>query len=232
MLKILLASLVCTFSWATEPAHQVIGSYSRGKIHQAHALPLQGKGFSFLSLSENRNWGSLGLIETLEKSAAEMIDFFPEFTGLVIGDLSAETGGPIKPHLSHQNGLDVDVYFIRTDGLDPKTSLVANGKLLSAFDLKKNWKFVKFLVSQGRINRIFADRAVKKSFCALYPSETEVLRRIRPFPSHEAHFHIRLTCPAESPECISQVEVPLGSGCSELELNNHLYWNLNEMLGF
>ena len=34
----------------------------------------------------------------------------------MIGDISRYGGGPLDEHVSHQNGLDVDVYYPRTDG--------------------------------------------------------------------------------------------------------------------
>jgi murein endopeptidase len=34
---------------------------------------------------------------------------------LVVGDISREGGGPMDEHVSHQNGLDVDLYFPRVD---------------------------------------------------------------------------------------------------------------------
>jgi murein endopeptidase len=41
----------------------------------------------------------------------------PDAPKVVIGDISREGGGPMTDeHVSHQNGLDVDVYFPRRDG--------------------------------------------------------------------------------------------------------------------
>ena len=39
----------------------------------------------------------------------------PHAPRVVIGDISREGGGPMDDHVSHQNGLDVDVYFPRLD---------------------------------------------------------------------------------------------------------------------
>jgi murein endopeptidase len=39
----------------------------------------------------------------------------PHAPRVVIGDISRESGGPMDDHVSHQNGLDVDVYFPRHD---------------------------------------------------------------------------------------------------------------------
>ena len=39
----------------------------------------------------------------------------PHAPPVVIGDISRKGGGPMDDHVSHQNGLDVDVYFPRRD---------------------------------------------------------------------------------------------------------------------
>jgi murein endopeptidase len=66
-----------------------------------------------------RRWGTGKLIATTETIAAE---YHLRFRGrLVIGDLSRPHGGPFGPayggegHASHQNGLDVDLYYPRRD---------------------------------------------------------------------------------------------------------------------
>ena len=39
----------------------------------------------------------------------------PHAPRVVVGDISREGGGPMDDHVSHQNGLDVDVYLPRRD---------------------------------------------------------------------------------------------------------------------
>ena len=40
----------------------------------------------------------------------------PDAPRVVIGDISFKGGGVMDEHASHQNGLDVDVYYPRRDG--------------------------------------------------------------------------------------------------------------------
>ena len=42
----------------------------------------------------------------------------PDAPRIVIGDISFRHGGPMELHRSHQNGLDVDVYYPRRDGVE------------------------------------------------------------------------------------------------------------------
>jgi penicillin-insensitive murein endopeptidase len=63
-----------------------------------------------------RRYGSAKLIHLLLAVAHEFHDAHPGAPRLVIGDISRFGGGPLDEHASHQNGLDVDVYYPRVDG--------------------------------------------------------------------------------------------------------------------
>ncbi|MEO1314321.1 MAG: penicillin-insensitive murein endopeptidase, partial [Pseudomonadota bacterium] len=39
------------------------------------------------------------------------------------------------------------------------------------------------------------------------------LRKIRPWWGHHYHFHVRMNCPAGSPNCQEQDPIPRGDGC-------------------
>ena len=63
-----------------------------------------------------RRYGSAKLIHLLLSVAQAYHAEQPDAPRLVIGDISRYGGGPLDEHVSHQNGLDVDVYYPRTDG--------------------------------------------------------------------------------------------------------------------
>ncbi|MGH3115658.1 MAG: penicillin-insensitive murein endopeptidase [Gaiellales bacterium] len=74
--------------------------------------------------SPNRGWrryGNARLVRTTLEVLAEYADANPEAPRVGIGDLSRRRGGDFGPrfggigHASHQNGLDVDVYYPRRD---------------------------------------------------------------------------------------------------------------------
>ena len=75
-----------------------------------------------------RRWGSDRLVEIVLRVVREYRHAHPWARPLLIGDLSRTHGGDFGPqfgalgHASHQNGLDVDVYYPRRDGyLRPPT---------------------------------------------------------------------------------------------------------------
>lgn len=212
-----------------EPVGQVVGFYAtQGSVVRATPIAPEGKGYRHLFRSRRHFYGSQGLVELIELASAELLHRFPEGERLQVGDLSAERGGKIPGHSSHQNGLDADLSYFRVnhqDEIDDPSQgfqelFVVDGKLSANFDLERNWEFLKILVSSGRINRVFLDGVIKTALCdyALRSDPSalavETLRRLRPYPLHEDHMHLRLTCPSESPNCQEQELPPPGSGCS------------------
>ena len=71
-----------------------------------------------------RRWGTSKLVDTVEQLSIDYGVKFPIGPRLVVGDLSRQHGGPFGVefggvgHASHQNGLDVDIYYPRLDGLE------------------------------------------------------------------------------------------------------------------
>jgi murein endopeptidase len=68
-----------------------------------------------------RRWGTDRLVRTVQEVLADVRARHPELPRLAIGDLSRPFGGPFGRtkdfigHASHQNGLDVDIYYPRDD---------------------------------------------------------------------------------------------------------------------
>lgn len=99
---------------------------------------------------------------------------------VVVGDLSFRSGGPMEQHRSHQNGLDVDVYYPRLDGWlrAPVRRDQVDRKLAQAL--------VDGFVAAGA-TKIF----VGFSTGLHGPSGVVV-----PYPNHEDHLHVRFPPPA------------------------------------
>lgn len=207
---------------------QAVGFYSNGQLKNADALPLSGVGFVKIFRPRQRRYATYDLVYVLSWAARKLQEIYPSRDRLMIGDMSAMEGGAIGLHASHQNGLDADVAFLRrnqteqnpeaTTGFQEKFVSPA-GKVTANFDMERNWAYAKILIESGRVQRMFVDQALKTAFCSHaratgeLENAKETLRRIRPYESHEDHFHVRLTCPKNSPDCMAQTEVPPGPGC-------------------
>ena len=105
-----------------------IGSPSAGRLQGGVRLPAAGDHFftwdPVLRRSPNRawrRWGTDRLVRLVLRVAREYRAANPGAPRMAVGDLSRPHGGDFGPrfgyigHASHQNGLDVDVYYPRAD---------------------------------------------------------------------------------------------------------------------
>lgn len=203
---------------------RAIGSYANGSLVGAMSLPNEETGFLKLFLPRNRGFGTKILQDTLLTLSRKNLDRFPDTERLQIGDLGAEFGGAITGHASHQNGLDADVAYLRINRMeqDPMVttgfleSFVTQNGVTSNFDSFRNEWLLRTLIGTGLVNRIFVDEMIKRHYCQKLQNDSqsvEFLRRLRPWPNHHHHFHVRLICPSNSPQCIAQDPPPAGNGC-------------------
>jgi penicillin-insensitive murein DD-endopeptidase len=197
-----------------------IGFYSAGCLQGGQVLPLDGTGYAVMRPSRRRFYGHPTLINYLTTLAAGR----PRGTGklLLIGDLGPPRGGPmVSGHASHQNGLDVDIWFI-TRAVRPtaveRERLSAPGFVIDRKRLKATWgaaqaNLLVAAAGNSEVNRIFVSPAIKRYMCGRFPGASW-LYRLRPWWGHEDHFHVRLMCPPASPLCRVQDALdPLDSGC-------------------
>jgi len=69
------------------------------------------------------------------------------------------------------------------------------------------------------VARIFVNAAIKKALCRDAGSDRAWLSKVQPWWGHDYHFHVRLNCPADSPQCEPQPPRPSGDGCSSKDLD-------------
>jgi penicillin-insensitive murein endopeptidase len=206
---------------------EVIGSVSKGCLAGAQSLPETGTGFVSIRRYRNRFYShprTIALIRHLGEVVARHSSL-----KMMIGDLSQPRGGLMTSyHRSHQNGMDVDIWFsfaksvdhareMAPEGKDPPSMLSRNKKGLGA-----GWGELQLLVLQTaaqhpEVDRIFVNPGIKLGLCERLGKETAWLQKLRPWWGHDAHFHVRLQCPKDSPSCKQQKAIPEGTGCgSEL----------------
>ncbi len=214
-------------------AARAIGSYARGCLAGAKALPVDGSTWQVMRLSRNRNWGHPELIAVLERLAADAPAL--GWNGLLVGDLAQPRGGPMTSgHASHQIGLDADVWLTpmpnRQLSRQERETMSAVSMLKGPLDVKgadrrvdpNKWsdshaRLIRRAAQDRRVARIFVNPAIKKALCDFETGNRSWLRKVRPWWGHDYHFHIRIACPAGSSGCKDQDRPPPGDGCgSEL----------------
>lgn len=210
---------------ADELIDQALGFYSDGRLERPTALAVEGHGFVHMprSRARGRFYGTRELVELLEETASELAHRYPGREPLRIGDLSLENGGQLSVHSSHQNGLDVDLLYLRRGkalGLDDASPVSIQG-LSRRFDLRRNWDLIKLMFASGKVSRVFVSPVVKYAFCEFARKRgelrraAEILRRVQAYTDHSSHLHVRLYCPASNPRCVGQADLPVeyGLGC-------------------
>ncbi len=158
----------------------------------------------------SRAYGAPHVIEHLRDAIAEVRALYPDVHTLAIGDLSAEHGGKISSHRSHQSGLDVDVgfYFRHLPAGYPDAFAVGDGSL----DFDATWALIAaFARSSGErtgVEMIFLDYSVQRRIydwaqahgvpegeleaVFQYPhGQSATSGLVRHWPNHTDHFHVR-----------------------------------------
>lgn len=204
-----------------------IGYYPRGCLQGGVALPVTGPTWQVMRISRNRMWGHPNLVRFLERFAPAAAKA-TGWHGILIGDMAQPRGGPLPfGHLSHQIGLDVDVWFMPMPNHTlsseerEKTSAI---NLVSA-DWKdinhKTWTpqhydFIRVAAEQPGVERVLVNAAIKKEMCRMQGAKhPEWMDKVRPWYGHHDHIHVRLACPPDSPNCRKQPPVPESDGCGK-----------------
>jgi len=205
-------------------ASRIIGGVAHGCLVGAAELPPDGPGYAAIRLSRHRNFGHPTLVHYIETlghatAAAGLPVFY-------VGDMAQPRGGPLPfGHASHQTGLDVDIWFaLQTrpslppearEDVDLPSMLLANYREIDARRFgARQIELLRLAASAPEVERIFVHPVIKAALCRNAKSvDRDWLGRIRPWFGHDEHFHVRLRCPADSPDCEAQKPVPEGDGC-------------------
>ena len=229
------------FARKTEPlplAARSIGFYTHGCLAGGVALPINGQTWQVMRLSRNRNWGHPELIAFLERLAAQ-VPKVSTWSGILVGDMSQPRGGPmLTGHASHQIGIDADIWLTPM----PKTPLSREEREeMSAVDMlapdkkdvdPKVWTtdrtaVIKAAALDSKVERIFVNAAIKKALCRDAGTDRGWLHKVRPWYGHNYHFHVRMVCPPDSPECKGQEPTSEDEGCSPKDFE---YWLRDSVL--
>jgi murein endopeptidase len=166
-----------------------LGTHTAGRLQHGVRLPAEGTTFftwdPVLRRSPNRawrRWGTDQLVRVLLKVARDHRSAHPRAPRMAIGDLSRPRGGDFGPqfgyigHASHQNGLDVDVYYPRADRREraPRDASEINRRL-----------------SQDLVDRFVAAGAVK-IFVGPNTGLTGPPNVVMPLINHDNHIHVRI----------------------------------------
>ena len=174
---------------ATDPPSRSLGVHWDGRLAHGVRLPAESETFftwdPVRKRSPNREWRRVGS-DRLVRVVLRVLDDFaaahPDAPRVGVGDLSRPSGGDFGRrfgglgHVSHQNGLDVDVYYPRRDRLERAPRRVVQVDRVLAQEL--------------------VDRFVRAGALRVFVGPNVGLRGPRPtvqrLPRHDDHLHVRL----------------------------------------
>ena len=200
-----------------------IGEAANGCLAGAQALPAEGKGYVQIRRERQRQFGHPQTLDFVRELGAAQASRTARY--VMIGDLSQPRGGLMSSsHRSHQNGLDLDVWFLLADSptqaqrdwpeaVAPPSMVRDDGLAVNGLWGPEQRLLLKLAAEDGRVERIFVNPAIKQRLCDSERDDRGWLRKLRPWRGHDAHFHVRLKCPAGSPDCQAQAPLPAGDGC-------------------
>ncbi|HEX4746211.1 MAG TPA: penicillin-insensitive murein endopeptidase [Gaiellaceae bacterium] len=165
-----------------------VGLPYSGSLSGGTQLPLEGADWvtwnPVTDRVPNRPGRLHGHERTIRKLVAALTAYRAANPGaprVVVGDLSFRDGGPMEQHRSHQNGLDVDVYYPRRDGT--LRAPTGPGQI--------DW-----MLTQELLDRFVAEGA-EKVFVAYSPQLRGPNDVVTPYPNHGDHMHVRFPRPSD-----------------------------------
>jgi penicillin-insensitive murein DD-endopeptidase len=202
---------------------RAIGSYTAGCVQGAVALPPEGPGFQSMHRARRRFFGHPVLIRYLYALGAAAAQ--QGLGVLSIGDLGQARGGPmLSGHRSHQDGLDVDIWFwlsgngralttAERETVEVPSVLTPDGQALDEGQWSsQHVALLRLAASFDVVARLFVHPLIKKTVCEQVP-EAPWLQKLRPWWGHDDHFHVRLHCPVGETACRDQDPPTTGDGC-------------------
>jgi murein endopeptidase len=197
---------------------QSVGAPWAGRLREPAQLP---DGDGYVIRRPWRSFGTTRTVELVERVVTGWREQFPESHVLAIGDLSAEHGGAITEHHSHQSGRDADLGLIYNekprgypenfiDATEDNLDCEATYELVAAFadtsreDGGAQVMFLDFRV-QGMLYRWAKDHGVEDDTLARlfqYPhGRGASAGLVRHEPNHANHVHVRFKCPRSDSSC-------------------------------
>jgi hypothetical protein len=180
-----------------------IGRPNRGRLF--NGVELTSEPGLRVMVSDDNSFGTAETVRSLRAAVAELRAQYPHAPELNVGDLSRSRGGYLRPHRSHQLGVDADLgYFYTGDGKWYAKARADN------LDRELTWAFLKALIAQGGVEYVFMDRSVQSLLKAhallagedpawlatLFESPAHRDTLIRHAYGHVTHFHVRFLDPA------------------------------------
>ena len=186
---------------------QSLGSAHDGRLIQGVQLPEHPH---YRVLSPQRAWGTATVVRWI----TEAFSLLESGSQVLVHDLSAPAGGPLRGHKSHQSGRDADIAYFQLGAAVSRLRPVSAQSL----DATRQWALLQTWLKRRQAEFIFVDYELQPALFegAQAQGATEAqLRQWFQFPrgpshpggiirhaqGHADHLHVRFRCAAEDEGC-------------------------------
>ncbi|MEN9578677.1 MAG: hypothetical protein RJA70_1686 [Pseudomonadota bacterium] len=168
-----------------------------------------------------KTWATRDTVQSLDRVLRNWAEQYPTAPKVLVGNLSARTGGQLSPHKTHQSGRDVDLsYILKWDG---KGAVTWQRMSAENLDAELTWALLKLLDKYASIEVIFIDReiqellrdhavkhgTIRKGRLAHWlqvandgaSTDAQLQPKIKHVPGHRDHLHVRFACPDGQTRC-------------------------------
>ena len=196
-----------------EQSTQSIGKPNHGYLRNGRFLPRTGPGFR--RKNDKAPYGTNEAVAIILWVCERMTELYPGTVPVIVGNLSKEGGGKLRPHASHQSGRDADLgyYFIDNERVRHFKDAERDN-----LDVEKSWSLIELLLSTEQVEYLFIDRslqilfydeALKRGWAEeelrpLFEAPLGEYKRqgiIRHSRGHRHHLHVRFKCAKNDDRC-------------------------------
>ncbi len=191
------------------------GRATDGRLTNGCLLPAKGPGW----VRRNKaGWGTDRTVAVLQWALGEVVRLHRGTVPVVVGALSRENGGKLRPHRSHRSGRDIDVgYYASNNKMLPHFRPMSAANI----DVEKTWTFIGALLHTGLVHYVFVDYNLQAQMVQYLEDEgtdAKTLAMVFQYPAgrtarrgiirhargHADHLHVRFRCiPEDGDECVN-----------------------------
>jgi len=160
------------------------GIVSSGSLTNGLRIANSGTGYWYWrggDPEDTDNWGTLELINLVERVAREWRRLYPDYPIITSMDMSRKNGGTFLPHTQHENGLELDMRYIRNDGSSGEVDFNVNR---GDYSQQRSQALIDLFQNESRVYKILVD-----SRANLTGSKIQIVS------GHHHHFHVWLYDP-------------------------------------
>lgn len=161
---------------------------SAGVLRASVKLPGDSK--HYLVKRPNLAYGTARTIKAIQAAISRYKQRKPKGPRVHVGDISKKGGGPLKPHRSHQKGVDVDIGLVHRGMLaGEKRFVAANPQTL---DVARTWALIKAFADTKEVRAVFLDYGVQKTlyeYARRTGVSSDTLDELFQYPRGKGHAH-------------------------------------------